>query len=364
MAAAAGFPSLSQLLTWPTEHLTEAADHWEAIGGRSYEVANSVWQDALSIDWQGDAADALRSGTHADMLTTSSVADQLYEAAKVARSGASDLHTARSRVQYAVEDARTAGFNVNQDLSVTDRSTGGSAAQRAARRAQAETIAGDIRQRAAGLVGLDQQVAGKITAAVTGMRETFPQDPSFGRKSKDNRVRAVDSHTYKQDPPPPPPMSREQAASGLKDVDQRIWEHNHIDKPLIESLPPNDPRRSDFHIETGLLNAEKQRYLDVLPQQHPPTNVIGPNGTSLPGVPPGLISDTPARSGQGWIYPVTPNQPGIDPRVASIRVMEPTTRYPEGYLNYLNIEGQEVNPFTGRTVPPIDPYAHIPVPQR
>ena len=124
-------------------------------------------------------------------------------------------------------------------------------------------------------------------------------------------------------------MSREQAAAGLKDVDQRIWEHNHVDKPLIESLPLNDPRRSDFHIETGLLNAEKQRYLDVLPQQHPPTNVMGPNGTSLPGVPPGLISDTPARSGQGWIYPVTPNQPGIDPRVASIRVIKPQQDIPK-----------------------------------
>ena len=31
MAAVAGFPSLSQLLAWPTEHLTEAAEHWEAV---------------------------------------------------------------------------------------------------------------------------------------------------------------------------------------------------------------------------------------------------------------------------------------------------------------------------------------------
>jgi hypothetical protein len=60
MAAVAGFPSLSQLLSWPTEHLTEAADHWEALGGRSYEVANQVWQGALSIDWQGDTAEALQ----------------------------------------------------------------------------------------------------------------------------------------------------------------------------------------------------------------------------------------------------------------------------------------------------------------
>jgi hypothetical protein len=363
MSAVAGFPGLSQLLAWPTEHLTEAADYWEAIGGRSYGVANQVWQDALSIDWQGEAAGRLRTATHADMLTTSAVADQLHAAAKVARSGASDLYTARSRMEYAVDDARTAGFGVGEDLSVTDRFSGGSPAQRAARQAQAQTLAGDIRQRAAQLVGLDQQVAGKITAAVAGIRGTFPQNPTVGAPPRDNRVHAVDNHTYKQDPSPPP-MSREQAAAGLKDVNQRIWEHNHTDKPLIESLPPNDPRRSDFHVETGLLNAEKQQYLDILPRQHPPTNVIGPGGVNLPGVPPGVVSDTPANSGQGWIYPIASNQPGIDPRVGSIRVMEPTGQYPNGYLNYLNIMGQEVNPFTGRTVASTDPFAHIPFPNR
>jgi hypothetical protein len=87
MSAVAGFPGLSQLLAWPTEHLTEAADYWEAVGGRSYGVANWVWQDALSIDWQGEAADRLRTATQTDMLTTSAVADQLQAAAKVARSG-------------------------------------------------------------------------------------------------------------------------------------------------------------------------------------------------------------------------------------------------------------------------------------
>jgi hypothetical protein len=204
MSAVAGFPGLSQLLAWPTEHLTEAADYWEAVGGRSYGVANQVWQDALSIDWQGDAADTLRTATQTDMLTTSAVADQLQAAAKVARSGASDLYTARSRMRYAVEDARTAGFVVGEDLSVTDRFSGGSTVQRAARQAQAQTLAGDIRQRAAQLVVLDQQVAGKITAAVAGIRDTFPSSPTPDTSSRDNRVQAVDQHTFKQDPPPPP----------------------------------------------------------------------------------------------------------------------------------------------------------------
>jgi hypothetical protein len=220
MSAIAAFPGLSQLLAWPTEHLSQAADYWEAMGGRCYGLANQVWQDALSIDWQGEAADRLRTVTHSDMLTTSTVADQLHEAAKVARSGASDLYVVRSRVRYAVEDTRTAGFGVGEDLSVTDRASGGSPVQRAARQAQAQTFAGNIRQRAAELVGLDQQVAGKVTAAVAGIRHTFPQNPSFGPPPKDNRVQAVDNRTFKQDPSPqPPPYPINEVIAEATDLD-------------------------------------------------------------------------------------------------------------------------------------------------
>jgi hypothetical protein len=202
MAGVAGFPDLSGLVAWPTEHLTAAADHWEAVGGRSYGIASQVWRDALAADWQGDGADALRTATHADMLTTSAAADQLQAAAKVARSGAADLFAARSRLCHAIEDANAAGFDVREDMSVSDRSTGGTLALRAAREAQAQTFAADIRQRAVQLLGLDQQVAAKVTAAVAGIRDTFPQDRGT---SRDPKVYAVGNHTFKQDPPSPGP---------------------------------------------------------------------------------------------------------------------------------------------------------------
>jgi hypothetical protein len=32
MAEVGGLPGLSQLLAWPTDHLTEAADNWEPSG--------------------------------------------------------------------------------------------------------------------------------------------------------------------------------------------------------------------------------------------------------------------------------------------------------------------------------------------
>jgi hypothetical protein len=201
MALIAEAPVLSALLAWPTDHLWEAADHWETVGERSYGVSHGVWSDALTVDWSGEAAEALRTNTHADMMTTSGVVDQLQSAASVARSGASELDAARSQVRYAVEDAHSAGFEVGEDLSVTDRMSGGSAAERAARQASAQAFAADIGGRAAQLVSADAQIAGRVTAAVAGVGNTFPQTPPTN-----GQVRAVDNHTFKQDPPSPLPV--------------------------------------------------------------------------------------------------------------------------------------------------------------
>jgi hypothetical protein len=221
MAAVASLPGLSQLMAWPTEHLTDAAGHWEAVAERNYGVANQIWQDASSVDWQGTAADALRAASHSDMLATSAAADQLQNAAKVARSGATDLYGARSRLLYAIEDAQTAGFDVDEEGAVLDRSTGGSAAQRATRQAEAQALAADIRQRAAQLVATDQQIAGNVTAAIAGIRDTFSQSP---------RIQAVDNHTFKQEPPPhdpnadepwqnrPPPKTLDEARDALRQL--------------------------------------------------------------------------------------------------------------------------------------------------
>ncbi|RFZ66049.1 hypothetical protein CKW46_04730 [Mycobacterium liflandii] len=228
--AASGIPDLSALLAWPTDHLTEAAAHWDNVGEHTYAVAHQLWRDATSIDWSGHAAGALRAATHADLQTTSAAVDQLQEAARVARNGASDLYAARSRVRYAVTDAQAAGFQVEEDLSVTDRMTGGSAAQRAAQQAQAQAFAGDLRQRAAQLVGLDAQVATKVTAAVAGIGSSFPQIPAPAAPPMGNPVRAVDNRTFKQNPPPAPvdpkDMTAEEARAAWADINSEIGKYN------------------------------------------------------------------------------------------------------------------------------------------
>lgn len=192
-AASDGFPTLSELMAWPTNHLTDSADHWTATSGQWYEVFTQVWQDSASVDWQGETAETLQTRTDNDRIKVSGLVDQLRQAAAIARTGASDLDAASSRVRYAVEDAQAAGFDVGEDLSVTDRSTGGSAAQRAVRQSQAETFAGNIGQRAVQLVNLDAQVGQNVTAALGGIRNvSFPEAP-------------IGSGPLPEDPPQPPP---------------------------------------------------------------------------------------------------------------------------------------------------------------
>ena len=68
MSANAVFPGLSDLLAWPTDHLTEGAEYWEAVARQWYEAFTQVWQDSLLVDWEGKAAEALHARPYADKL--------------------------------------------------------------------------------------------------------------------------------------------------------------------------------------------------------------------------------------------------------------------------------------------------------
>jgi hypothetical protein len=196
-------------LAWPTEHLTEAADYWQVTGARSYDVFDRIWRDSVSIDWQGEAAERLRSRTLADKTKLSGVHDQLEAAARIARSAASDLYAARARLRYAVEDALAAGFDVGEDLSLTDRFVVGSPAEWVIRQAEADALAADISHGAMQLVALDQQVAGRITSAVNGIGTISFTDGPTDQRHREASIQAVDFHApipewpnVEPDPPP------------------------------------------------------------------------------------------------------------------------------------------------------------------
>jgi hypothetical protein len=302
MAAVAGAPGLSALLAWPTEHLTEAATHWETVGERSYGVSHGAWRDALTVDWSGEAAEALRTDTHADMVTTSAVVDQLQSAASAARSGASDLDAARSQIRYAVDDARSAGFEVGEDLSVTDRMSGGSAAQQVARHAAAQAFAGNIGGRAAQLVSLDAQVAGRISAAVAGVGNTFPQTPPTN-----GQVRAVDNHTFKQDPPSPLPvdlkdMTAQEAQAAWAEVNAEIKAWNA--RCGVENVGPLPPAQYNTCMASRGPLLERQAAIRArLGQLGIPVEGEDPAAPGEPGggAAPTLINEVPLQTDRAQI---------------------------------------------------------------
>jgi len=316
MSAATAFPSLSQLLAWSTEHLTEAADFWTSAGDRCYYVANQVWRDSLAVDWQGVAADALRSDTHADMLTTSAVADQLHAAGKVARRGASDLSAAHSRIRYAVDDARAADFTVTEDLSVTDRLTAESPAQRTARQVQAHAFAMDIRQRAMQLVGLDEEVAGKIITAVAGIRTAFPQNTIAGAPPKSNLVRAVD---WKQDPAPVPPPSL--GADDIRRVLEKLPRGNKSDIREVRSQEDLDNLWKWMRAQ-GVERSEGYGKLPGEMRQLPDGTIVGRREAAGSTKMPALDIRVPDGGGYLKVH-INPTRGGVPDILAPIRPATP-----------------------------------------
>jgi oligoendopeptidase F len=168
-------PTLTQIKSWDVDHLAEAATHWSAAADRWESTFHEVWQQSRAVNWKGHAANALQDRTSNDKSLVGSKADQLRQAAAIARKGAGEIDAAHRSVVYAVEDANKAGFKVGEDLSVTDTRSCINAQQRAARQAQAQAFAADIRQRATTLVSLDNNVAANLAGTAADVGDiTFP----------------------------------------------------------------------------------------------------------------------------------------------------------------------------------------------
>jgi hypothetical protein len=160
-------PALSQVRGWGTAHLTEAATQWTTTA--------MVWEDAFTevaaqvshpggAAWEGVAAEAAQHRAYTDRLLVIGLADQLHNAARIARTGATQIDEARRLVLRTVDSAESAGFTVGEDFSVTDPRLydPGTAA---VRQAQAEGFATDLRAGVGALLATDSGVAGQLTAA-------------------------------------------------------------------------------------------------------------------------------------------------------------------------------------------------------
>lgn len=139
---------------------------------------------ALTLPWEGQAADALHERTGADYGTAMDSAGNLRQAAMMAKDGASTLDQMHSRVLYTLEDAQADGFAPTEDLSVVDTRPSANAAELAQRQAQAQAYTGQLQAQVAALYTHDTQVGADMTNATAGegkiqfVDNTFSNQPS------------------------------------------------------------------------------------------------------------------------------------------------------------------------------------------
>jgi hypothetical protein len=94
-----------------------------------------------------------------------------------------------------------------------------------------------------------------------------------------------------------------------------------------------------------------------------PNFIVSEGGTAYP-VPEGATGPFPAESGNGFQFTGGSGGNGLSPSTTDFRFMDPVTtgkyQYPGGYGSYGNAAGQTINPLTGQTIAPSNPWWHIP----
>lgn len=67
--------TLSQIRSWSTDHLTNAAGYWTQTADRWEDTFLTMRNQSHAITWQGAGGDALRQRTGADLTLVSGKAD-------------------------------------------------------------------------------------------------------------------------------------------------------------------------------------------------------------------------------------------------------------------------------------------------
>ena len=219
--------------------MAAAADHWAGNAAGWENAATEVSQSMRNpggSPWQGAAADSAQLRAYNDRLRVISIADQLHAAAGHARSGTTEIAAAKRQALSSIQAARTAGFTVGEDLSVSYVQGVGSGITAEIRRSQALEFATQIRTAVSALVTTDQEVARKIASAATGVSAlTFPEAPPNEPKPDD----------------PKDPGAKGLSVRNAEDVHKRVDPLPPGRQPHVKVLPNSTAVRALFDELTG-----------------------------------------------------------------------------------------------------------------
>jgi hypothetical protein len=161
-------PTLSQVQSYKTDHLTTAARFWTSTADTWETVFNRVRLDTHEMGWQGMAAEVAMHASHDDWQHVIGHSDTLRDAASTAARAAQELAGAQRQVLDTVDEIQNQGFAVGEDFSVTDRTTGNTGA-RAARMALAQQLSAELRSKVAAFLTREESTGLDLTRSAASL---------------------------------------------------------------------------------------------------------------------------------------------------------------------------------------------------
>lgn len=194
-AAPAPLPTRSEIEEWDTSYLNIAASAWRQTATASEDAFGQHRQNISSpggTTWEGDARDAALDRVTKDLAVVGRQSDVLREAAGLAENGSHDIKAAKDKAVEAITAAVDDGFNVAEDLSVTD-SRKYDMATIADRNKAATEHAEDIRWAAEQLMHADKLVGDRLEEKAADLEAIRFDGEDNGRNSHvslvDNKVK-------------------------------------------------------------------------------------------------------------------------------------------------------------------------------
>jgi len=159
---------LSEALAYNVDHLDSAAEHWTKVADHRESTYADVRNRAHGLDWTGDGADAMHDHVDWDFQKAKFSAEDLRDAAGIARSSAGDLHSLHRRLRDNLDDVRNDGFVVGEDYTVLNDRPTRSLDEHLARQQQAVEHTADLRFKATELTDADARVGARLQTATAG----------------------------------------------------------------------------------------------------------------------------------------------------------------------------------------------------
>ncbi|NKZ13172.1 hypothetical protein HGA11_19535 [Mycolicibacterium septicum DSM 44393] len=192
--ASVPLPTKSEIEEWSTSHLSEAASTWRTAAAGSETAFDEHRQNVSApggTTWEGNAKDAALDRVTADIGVVGCQSGVLREAAGLAENGAYDIKAAKDKAVQAITAAIDDGFNVAEDLSVTDSRDYDINTVADRNRAAAEH-AEDIRWAAQQLMQADQLVGSRLEAKAADL-EGIRFEGEGERDAPSSHVQFVDN---------------------------------------------------------------------------------------------------------------------------------------------------------------------------